>query len=743
MLETYKLKLTGKDIDSRLDDALQNKQTLQEWHELPENVTDLQSKTSSLRTDVTALQDIANDSYRKSETYTKGEVDTKVKIVQDAVNTLNDADTVDGSIAHTLKSYATNAALETQISQVNSAINTNWSAAKGMIYELQHGTIPQEIEQTVANKIANIVSSAPDDFDSLKEVADWIKNDTTGAAKMQTDIATLNTTISAEKTAREKAITDETTRATAAEKTNSDAITAEQAARDNADKTLQANIDKKQNTLTAGDNITIENNTISAKIYNDKEVRDSIATNTADIATLKGDKNTVGSVAKQIADAKSELNTSIATKQNTLTAGANIQIADNGTISATDTIYDDTQVKADIATLKGDTTVDGSVAKQIADAKSELNKSIEGKSNINHTHTWDSITDKPTAFAPSNHKHSWNTDIIDKPSIPTTVAELTDASSYALVNNVYSKNDIDSKLYSYATITHVTSELTKKQDKLTLGKGLGFDTDGKLNVTLDTTLYKIVSELPDNGPEENDKNKLFLVKSSTTGTRNKFKEFIWETSDEGSDWEQLGEVQIKINLTDYATITYVTSELSKKQNSGNYLTEVPDTYATKEFVDTELTSYASKSDLSSYATKEFVDTELTSYALKTDITNAITEALADVSGEGNNTKPAGVITQKITEKIATKQDTLSAGVGINIEKNVISVVAPLHFGTKDDLDKLANKSQTDLYIATDTNNIYRYDGTNLVQLNVVTSQGTKSEGTTETSGSEQTPVEGK
>ena len=166
-------------------------------------------------------------------------------------------------------------------------------------------------------------------------------------------------------------------------------------------------------------------------------------------------------------------------------------------------------------------------------------------------------------------------------------------------------------------------------------------------------------------------------------------------------------------------------------------------YATKEFVDTELTSYASKSDLSSYATKEFVDTELTSYALKTDIKNAITEALADVSGEGNNTKPAGVITQKITEKIATKQDTLSAGVGINIEKNVISVVAPLHFGTKDDLDKLANKSQTDLYIATDTNNIYRYDGTNLVQLNVVTSQGTKSEGTTETSGSEQTPVEGK
>ena len=48
------------------------------------------------------------------------------------------------------------------------------------------------VKQTVADAIAEVVSGAPEDFDTLKEVADWIKNDTTGAAKMANDIAALN-----------------------------------------------------------------------------------------------------------------------------------------------------------------------------------------------------------------------------------------------------------------------------------------------------------------------------------------------------------------------------------------------------------------------------------------------------------------------------------------------------------------------------------------------------------------------
>ena len=48
------------------------------------------------------------------------------------------------------------------------------------------------VKETVANAIAEVVNGAPVDFDTLKEVADWIKNDTTGAAKIQNDINELN-----------------------------------------------------------------------------------------------------------------------------------------------------------------------------------------------------------------------------------------------------------------------------------------------------------------------------------------------------------------------------------------------------------------------------------------------------------------------------------------------------------------------------------------------------------------------
>ena len=40
-----------------------------------------------------------------------------------------------------------------------------------------------------------MVNGAPEDFDTLKEVADWIKNDTTGAAKMANDIAALKDSV--------------------------------------------------------------------------------------------------------------------------------------------------------------------------------------------------------------------------------------------------------------------------------------------------------------------------------------------------------------------------------------------------------------------------------------------------------------------------------------------------------------------------------------------------------------------
>lgn len=53
------------------------------------------------------------------------------------------------------------------------------------------GSVAHTATQIAAAKVAEIVANADADFDTLKEIADWILNDTTGAANMANDIAAL------------------------------------------------------------------------------------------------------------------------------------------------------------------------------------------------------------------------------------------------------------------------------------------------------------------------------------------------------------------------------------------------------------------------------------------------------------------------------------------------------------------------------------------------------------------------
>ena len=53
------------------------------------------------------------------------------------------------------------------------------------------GSVAHTATQIAASKVAEIVANADADFDTLKEIADWILNDTTGAADMANDIAAL------------------------------------------------------------------------------------------------------------------------------------------------------------------------------------------------------------------------------------------------------------------------------------------------------------------------------------------------------------------------------------------------------------------------------------------------------------------------------------------------------------------------------------------------------------------------
>ena len=63
------------------------------------------------------------------------------------------------------------------------------------------GSVSKIATTIAATKVAEIVAGADADFDTLKEIADWILNDTTGAADMANKIAALTTLVGSESVA--------------------------------------------------------------------------------------------------------------------------------------------------------------------------------------------------------------------------------------------------------------------------------------------------------------------------------------------------------------------------------------------------------------------------------------------------------------------------------------------------------------------------------------------------------------
>lgn len=49
-------------------------------------------------------------------------------------------------------------------------------------------SLDTEVNERIAQEVTKIITDADEDFDTLKEISDWIKSDTTGAARMQSDI---------------------------------------------------------------------------------------------------------------------------------------------------------------------------------------------------------------------------------------------------------------------------------------------------------------------------------------------------------------------------------------------------------------------------------------------------------------------------------------------------------------------------------------------------------------------------
>ena len=255
----------------------------------------------------------------------------KVKANFDAKGSADTAET-------NAKAYADglDQAMDTRVDALETTVGDNNSGLVKDVTVLKGGA---NVEGSVAYQIAQIVAGADARFDTLKEIADWIVNDTIGATQMANDIAGLKTlvgTIPAEATSKD--IVNYIAEYVQAQLTASDLSQYAKATDFNA---LKAVVGDAQSGIV-------------------KDLADVTAKATANegaIATLNGADNVVGSVAKAVKDGVADAKAYTDTKDSAM----------DGRMTAVETKA--TANETAIGVLNGADTVEGSVAKALKDAK--------------------------------------------------------------------------------------------------------------------------------------------------------------------------------------------------------------------------------------------------------------------------------------------------------------------------------------------------------------------------------------
>ena len=160
---------------------------------------------------ITALQDLhANKTGESGKMKVIDEINAKVgdiKINDKAVTVKEYVDAGDAKALADAKKYT-----DTEIGNVNTAakdLGTRVTTLETTVGDKDSGLvnkvntlIGEDADKSVrvisAEEVAKVVADAPENFDTLREIADWIANDKTGAASMQTDIANLKTKVGAD-----------------------------------------------------------------------------------------------------------------------------------------------------------------------------------------------------------------------------------------------------------------------------------------------------------------------------------------------------------------------------------------------------------------------------------------------------------------------------------------------------------------------------------------------------------------
>jgi hypothetical protein len=124
------------------------------------------------------------------------ELQSDVEDIQGAIGTVEEGKTVVGMIGALDGKIGTVAEDTTVVKMINDLADGQVKANKEAI-ELLNGNdqTAGSVKYHVAQEIAKILNDNDDDIDTLNEIAAWITNDQTGAAKMNADIAGLTTKV--------------------------------------------------------------------------------------------------------------------------------------------------------------------------------------------------------------------------------------------------------------------------------------------------------------------------------------------------------------------------------------------------------------------------------------------------------------------------------------------------------------------------------------------------------------------
>lgn len=357
---------------------------------------------------------------------------------------------------------------------------------------------------------------------------------------------------------------------------------------DNKDVLMQIALLKKgkQDKLTAGDNITIEGNVISAegseavwgsitgdlndqtdlknelsgivdRVDDNAEAIEALDTSKADVGVsytkseedaLLSDKADVGaSYTKNETDtllsAKADVGTSytkaeedakLGAKQNELTAGDGIVISgpQNNIISATVPAQRWGNITGDL----GDQTDLDNRLSGIETDVSDLEQAVE---------------DLDTEKADASDVYS-QTVIDGKVTDIYTAIDGVASSVVSLDDNTYKKSQID-------------TQMAGKQGTLTAGAGIGISANNTISCTVPGFSVQVVSILPATGVE----GVIYLVPLLGPTSQNIYNEFIWVNS----QWEQIGTTEI--DLSDYKVWTETKNYIDDADDAlRNYIGDV-------------------------------------------------------------------------------------------------------------------------------------------------------------------------